>query len=349
MDNTIDAKAVLTSKRIRNAKLGLLVALFTGISNGFGGSVTDIASGMWPLSDPNYGVMLVIIAAYISAGLSDFFAGCWIFIWNKASRRPFAEYIRVLKTKIGLLLIVGGFLGGPLATGGFMAAIYLCGPTYALALSGLYPVVGTLASRITLKEKLPGRVWLGIIIVVIGAFIISYSPPDGEVRPYFAVGVAFAFLAAFGWGVEGSVVSYAGDMVDPNIAAGIWRTWGSGIFQLAIVLPLLSIFSGDIMRGWNILGQAINVGTPVAVMAIAGLGTGGAIYYFYQALNMCGIGRTMSFSATSSLWSIIWCLIFQAFGWLTFEVTGMAIAGSFILVAGVLLCISNPKDLIRLR
>jgi len=347
--NQVDPKDALMERRVKYAKMGLIVAIMTGVAQGFGGTVADIAGGMWPFYDETYGILTLIICAYITGGLIDFFNGCWIFIWNKATRRPLAEYIRIIKTKIGVMLIVGGFLGGPCATGALMVAIFLCGPTYALAICGLYPVFGVLSNWIVLKEKLPGRAWAGVIIVIVGATIISYSPPDGDIRPYFAVGIAFAIFSGFCYGVEGTFVSYAGDMVDPMTASGIWRCWVSGIFQIGIIVPVLSIFAGDITTGWTIVGQAFSTGTPVLAIIIAAIGTGGAIYGFYPALDMCGVGRTMALCSVAALWSIVWTSILSLFGIMTLEITGVAIVGCFVVITGALLCIANPKELIRLR
>ena len=348
--NAQDARAELMARRTKFAVLGMLLALLSGVGQALNGSMTGVASGMDPFSNPTYGLWMIVICSFICSGLHDFFSGIWILIFNKCLKRTFTEYIRLLRTKVGWLLIVGAALGGPLATCGAMAATYLCGPTYSLAISGAYPIVGTLAAVIFLKEKITPRAWIGIIIAVVGVLTVSYSPPDGESYPYFAIGIIFALLCALGWGTEGTFITYAGDMIDPNIGVGTFRSFGSGLFILLIAVPITGFIGHvGIGAGFEVLGAAISEGTPILVMVIAALGGGSSMYFFYQALNMCGNGRGMCINITSSLWSIPICLILQAMGLMNYEVSPRALIGAGIIVIGTMLSIASPKDLVDLR
>lgn len=352
MKNDLNAQNELMSRRMKYAKTGMLIALLSGVGQGFNASMTGVASGLWPFSDPAYTVIMLVICSFICSGLHDFFSGVWILIWNKASRRSITEYARLLKTKLGWLLLIGGMLGGPIATGGSMAATYLCGPTYSLAISSIYPLFGVVAGAIFLKEKISLRTWIGLIIAVGGVFIMSWAPPSGESYPFFAIGLFFAFLCAFGWGVEGTFVAYANDMLDPNIAVGTFRSFGSAIVLFLLIIPLTGLFGGvGAGAGFEILGDAIGAGTPVLVMALAALGGGSSMYFFYQALNSCGISRTMCINITSGIWSIPICLILEAIGVMNYEITGQAVIGAFVIVAGNLIALSktDQNDLVNLR
>ena len=352
MQNNLNAQNELMSRRLKFAKVGMLIALLSGIGQALNGSMTGLASGLWPVTDPSYTVITIVICSFICSGLHDFFSGCWILIWNKASRRSITEYIRLLKTKLGWLLMVGALLGGPVATGGAAAATYLCGPTYSLAISGIYPLIGVLCGVIFLKEKLTVRSGIGIVIAVAGVLIMSFSPPSGESFPYFTIGLMFAFLCAIGWGTEGVVAAYANDMLDPNISVGTFRSFGSGLFMLLIIIPLVGLFGGvGAGKGFEILGEAVGQGTPVLIMVIAALGGGSSMYFFYQALNSCGISRTMCINITSSIWSIPICLILEAMGFMEYEITTRAIIGAVVIVSGsiVALAKTDQQDLVSLR
>lgn len=248
--------------------------------------------------------------------------------------------------------MAGALLGGPVATGSAAAATYLCGPTYSLAISGIYPLIGVLCGVIFLKEKLTLRSAMGIIIAVLGVLIMSFSPPEGEFFPYFTIGLLFAFLCAVGWGAEGVFAAYANDMLDPNISVGTFRSFGSGLLMILIIIPLVGILGGvGAGTGFHILGHAMGQGTPVLIMAIAALGGGSSMYFFYQALNSCGISRTMCINITSSIWSIPICLILEACGLMEYEITGRAIIGAIIIVAGSIIALAktDEQDLVSLR
>lgn len=350
MENNLNAQKELMVQRVRFAKGGILLALLAGLGQGFNASMTGLASELYPFADPTYTVWMLIICSFICSGLHDFFSGCWILIFNKASKRSITEYIRLLKTRVGRLLIVGGMLGGPVATGSSMAATYLCGPTYSLAISGIFPIIGTLCGVLFLKEKITVRTWIGIVIAMIGVFLISYSPPSGESYPFFGIGLIFAFICAIGWGTEGAFVSYAGDMVDPNIGVGLFRSFGSAIVLLFLFVPITGILGGvGADEGFKILSEAVGAGTPVAIMAVAALGGGTSMYVFYQALNRCGISRTMCLNITSGIWSIPICIILEAAGLMDYDVSVRAIVGVFVVVFGTILSLSSPKELISLR
>ena len=346
----LNVKEAMLEQRVKFARIGLFIAAMTGVGLGLQSSMTGVAAELYPFADPSYGIWMLIICSFICSGLHDFTAGIWILIFNKVSKRSISEYIRLLKTKVGWLLIVGALLGGPVATASNMAATYLCNPTYSLAITGIFPIIGTLTGVIFLKEKVSLRTWMGIIIAIVGVFIVSYSPPSDEVYPYFGIGIIFALLAAIGWGTEGYFASYAADMVDPNIAVGTFRSFGSGLFILLIMVPITCVIGGvGGGTGFHILGTAFHEGAPILAMVVAALGGGTSMYSFYQSVNHVGVGRTTAFNVTGTLWSIPFCLILQAMGLMVYEVTPQAIIGAIITIIGVMLTIANPKQMITQR
>ena len=347
--SSLNAQQALDQRRTNFAKKGMIFAALGGITQGLNGSIGGIASGVAPFNNPEFTVWGIIVAAFITAGLLDFISGFWVMLYNKVSKRTITEYIRLIRTKVGIMLLGGALLGGPLATLGFMSSIFLCGATYGMAIFGLYPIVGALAGAIFLKEKLTARAWAGIVVAVVGAFIIGYAPPSAEVYPYFYVGLALAFMGACGGGLEGAVIGYANDMSDPQIAAGIFRTFGSGLIMLLIVAPTIGLIGGEGVISFHILGDAIANVSPVLIIALAALCSSTTIYMFYPAVNMCGVGRTMVLCVTSSGWSIVFGFLFRELGFAYYEITTQAIIGVIVLICGTALTVANPKKLISLR
>lgn len=86
-----------------------------------------------------------------------------------------------------------------------------------------------------------------------------------------------------------------------------------------------------------------------AFIAIAAL-TGGSCYVFwYKALNMTGVSRTMALNDTYVIWGLLFTWICAKFGWMEFSFTPNLVIGAIVLLIGVILVIANPKDLIRVR
>ena len=57
----LSAKEALEKKRMKFAKLGIVVGLGAGVAYGFQGVVLGKAGGMAPFADPAYGVWMICI------------------------------------------------------------------------------------------------------------------------------------------------------------------------------------------------------------------------------------------------------------------------------------------------
>lgn len=348
MDN-LNAQQALMQSRLRFAKKGILVGLLAGALWGLQGTIMGKVGGMAPFADPNFGVWMICIASLCTGAFHDFWAGIWITIYNVSTGRGLKEYFRLLKTKLGRLIVLGAIFGGPLATGCYLIGVNLCGATYTMAISGAYPVVGAFLGVFLFKEKISKRAWVGILLAVLGSLIVGYAPPEGGF-PYFYVGIAFAVIAGIFWALEGVTVTYANDMADPNISVGLYRTFFSGLFYTIIIIPIFCLIAKEgISAGWHIMGGAITAGTPLLLIAIAAIAGGVSYLSFYRAMNMTGVGRAMSLNITFSLWSIVFGFLFEAFGLIHYNVTMQAIIGVCIIVLGTIIVIANPKELLQLR
>ena len=76
--------------------------------------------------------------------------------------------IRTVISRSGLFLCTAALLGGPIGQLSYCLGILWAGPTYALALSALYPVVGCLLARLLLHQQVTLRMGIGIVLAEIG-------------------------------------------------------------------------------------------------------------------------------------------------------------------------------------
>ncbi|MDD4754145.1 MAG: DMT family transporter [Desulfitobacteriaceae bacterium] len=344
----VNAQQALIKHELSYAKRGLGWGILSGATWGLDGVLLTIAGFMAPFWVESYSLAMVIVACLASAAMHDLFAGGWVALYNTFTGR-WREYGRSLKTKPGKIVLMGAVMGGPVGMGGYLIGLNLAGATYALSISAIYPALGAILGVFILKERITPRVWFGIIACMIGAFVVSFSPPEGtDAYPYFYAGIFFSFLPAIGWACEGVISTYGMDMVDSDIALGMREAF-SGLLLLIIVVPIAGFLLGAGLAGWNIFGGAFAAGVPMLWVAAAGLSGGLSYVAWYKALNMTGVGRAMAFNVTYALWSIPFGLLFAAFGLYEFTVTTQAVIGAAIITFGTILVVANPKELLKLR
>jgi len=333
MDNTaIDSKIsmLLSKKELSHSKKGLIYGAISGASWGLDGVILGMALGMAPFTG---GATMTLYAAPIAgATLHDGFAAFWVFLYNLFTGR-WREYFRTLATKPGRIVCLSALFGGPIAMSGYLMGINLAGASYSLAITAMYPAVGSIAAVFILKEKIVPRVWAGIALCIVGAIIVSYTAPDGE-HPNFYLGLMVSLLATLGWGLEGVLSTFGMDMADPDIVIGI-REATSFFVYLIGVLPLAA--------GIIIFGKAF-VGISIIYLLAAGFLGGFSYILWYRALNMVGVGRAMALNITYALWGVL-------FSWLLtdMELTTNLILGSIVITVGTLFVVANPKELVSLR
>lgn len=320
----------LKEKRdIAFAKKGLAWALGSGIIWGAEGVVLGIALSMAPFADSP----LWLLAPLTASGMHDLIAGCWTLMFNWKTGR-LNEIARSIFTKPGLFVCFGALCGGPIGMGGYLVALKFAGPAYVLPITSLYPAVASVLAMIFLKEKICGRAWIGLLMCIAGAFIISYAPPEGGVNSHFYWGIGIALLATLGWGAEGVFATYGMDLLDPTVVLNIYQIVSSFLY-LFILLPLLG--------GWMILGGAM---TSFSGLVLVAAGFLGACCYilWYRAMNMTGVSRAMAMNITYALWGILFSAIFT-----DVQITQNLLWGALIITGGMVLVVGNPKDIANLR
>lgn len=205
-------------KELRYAKKGLALALMSGMIWSSDGLILGKGLAEEPFGSP----ALWLFAPLLAAGLHDFCAACLSLAINGAQGKG-REVIRTLRSKAGRACIWGALLGAPLGMGGYLMALSMAGPAYVLPITSLYPAIAALLALVFLKERVSLRAWGGLALCVIGAIAIGYTPPEGAGGGLFYLGIAFAFLAAFGWAAEGVCVTSGMDFIEPAVALNVYQ------------------------------------------------------------------------------------------------------------------------------
>ncbi|HHY26945.1 MAG TPA: DMT family transporter [Desulfitobacterium dehalogenans] len=313
------------------AQKGIGSGLYAGAAWGLDGVLMGIVLALAPFTNS----MSIFAAPLVGACLHDGFAALWVFIYNVIQGK-WRDYVRTLKTRPGKMIILAAILGGPIGMSCNMLGIFFAGPSYTAAITAAYPAIGTVLGAIFLKEKVPPRVGAGIVLAIIGAFIVGFVPPEGSAFPHFYLGIGLAAVAAIVWALEGVMSTYGMDLVDSDIAIGI-RDLTSFLVNFFIILPMF----GSVAYG--ILYSSFTSHTAWYIAGIALIG-GSATFAWYRAMNMTGVTRAMGLNITFALWSVF-------FGWLLniVQITPNLIIGVIVITLGTVLTIGAPKDFVNLR
>lgn len=231
------------------------MGILSGLTYGIYSTLVVVASNQEPLLK---NAALVAAVAFITCGLNDLIAGLWLLIWNVKNGKA-AELGRSINTFPGKMIIVGALLGGPIANGAYLLGLSMAGAS-AIPISATCALFGTLFAWIFLKQKLNLRVVIGMIICVLGAILINLVKPEGVSN--FTLGIICAFIAAISWGLEGTVSSFGGAILDSDVAVNI-RDFVSGIVILIAVVPIVG---GNVL-----LIETVKSASPMMWLCLSGL------------------------------------------------------------------------------
>lgn len=343
---TMTPQEAFNQRKIRMAISGMQVALLLPISaiiqNIFNQSLTDSVTSK--MSDK---IIISIIISITLLGMADICAGVGTFLFNTAKGKGLKEYRRTIGFKPAWMMLVSAAFGGPIATGMWMAATPFCGLTTVAVITSLGPILTAIFGFFILHEKINSRMFVGIVIVIIGAIVASWEGVSSGGSNYI-LGVILAFMAPIGFSLEGQFSTLASDLVDPNVGCGIFRCFGSGIMGL-IFMAVLAGVTGNMTA----YGQIFKIvfSDPRLLLFTVIMGLLGAVNYnsAYLAFNRTGPSRTLCIDSSRPVFSIILGYLFAAIGIQPYSATMMAVVGAFIVVCGLFLVIGNPRDLVNLR
>ncbi len=333
-------------------KKGILIALFSGLCYGFYTAFMTLgmSKGIWA---DWYGANTAGLSAFtitfllgaLGAATTDTCSAVWALL-IAVVRGKLGDFFRCLKTKPGLVMVVGALIGGPLASTAYVVGLMKAG-SIVVPISALCPAVGAILARVWFKQELNARMMLGIFICFLASLMIAIPSLGGDAPDGMFVGICFGFFAALGWGFEGCVCGYGTSMIDSEVGITI-RQVTSGLSNLIILVPIFGMMSGDV----NTLGlvvQSFTDGASLIYFALAGLGAYGAFMFWYKGNSMCGAALGMSCNGTFSFWGPFCCwiilgVIFGLDGW---SIPPIAWAAAVVMVIGIFTIALNPLDLLK--
>ena len=264
---------------------------------------------------------------------------------NVIAKGKFRDFLRTMRTKPGWIMVVAALFGGPIANTAYVIGLQMAG-SMAAPVSALCVAIGAILGRVLYKQELNLRMAGGIALCFVATVMIGGSAL-GAMNSEVILGCVVAFVAAWGWGIEGCVAGHGTALIDYEIGITI-RQCTSGIVNTLVLVPVMAILAGNIGLAPQLLGQAWTSGGSMGFFVISGFCAMLTFAMWYKGNSMCGAALGMALNGTYSFFTPLCCwillgLICREPGW---AVTPIGWISAAIMFLGILLIAMNPLDLI---
>jgi drug/metabolite transporter (DMT)-like permease len=217
-----------------------------------------------------------------------------------------------------------------------------------IPITALCPAIGAVLGRVLFKQELNARMLVGVFVCVGASIMLGSTGMGGDAPEGRLLGCLIALIAAFGWGVEGCVAGYGTTLIDYEIGITI-RQSVSGLSNLLILVPLMSMFAGDIGLAPKLIGDAVSSGPAIILFIVSGFFAMYAYSLWYKGNSMCGAPLGMACNGAYSFWGPFFCWILLGLfmgqdGWM---LQPIAWAAAVVMFLGICLIAFNPVDLFK--
>lgn len=273
--------------------------LFSGILWGLDTVVLGIALAMAPYFGTADAAAFASIA---SSFIHD--AGCaiWLLIYMGVRGR-LKDTVAALKTRSGLVVMLGALLGGPIGMTGYVIAINNIGPAYTAIISAFYPALGALLSFILLKERMSAKQIAALVVALFGVMAMGVISAGDSEMGNTTLGLAGAILAVIGWGSEAVLCAWGmkDDAVDNETALQIRETTSALVYGLVVV---------PVFGAWGIAASAIP-SFATGVVALSALAGTASYLFYYKGISLIGAAKAMALNISYSAWAVAFGFILQ--------------------------------------
>lgn len=153
-------------------------------------------------------------------------------------------------------------------------------------------VITSLVALLIFKEKISGRLWLGIAAITVSCIILSFESVEAF---QFSIGSLLILLAAVCWGFENNCTR---------------KISSSDPLEIVLIKGLCS-GTGSIIIGFSI-GERIEVANIWAIFAALGIGVvayGLSIFFYIYAQRLVGAAKTSAYYAINPFVAVIFSLL----------------------------------------
>jgi len=288
----------------------------TGTLFAFGASLALAGSFVFSKSVLNQVSMIHFGLLWFSLGV--IWNGAW-FLFRREHRSLRASW--GLKTRVAL--IIASLEGA--ATGLFYMAIKsMENPAVVSFIGNIGPVFVTIMGLTLLKERFKGSQLAGILVTILGVFVINYR--EGGFTGFLSPGALYVIAASFFF----ALATIAGRKYRENLNPGYMSLIRSFLLALAMALIFVAGPDAGILDISAQVWRDLLLGSFLETMLV--------IVFAYQALKMIEATRTSLIISSKGVWTLILAWIF-----LGVLPTGVQLAGGILTLAGVWLITRQPS------
>ena len=245
-----------------------------------------IAAASYAISIPLSKILLKEIPSTTLAGILYFGAGIGMLLITLSKGYIKKDNRNNLLVKSDLPYVIGMVALDILAPILLMLAINKSSTSVVSLLNNFEIVATTFIALIFFKEKVSGKLWIGIIFVTAASVILSI---DLDNKLTFSVGALLTLLACTCWGVENNFTRKISDKNTYQIV--IIKGLFSGIGSIIIGL----IFS-ETITNWLYVGFALILGF---------VSYGLSVFFYVLAQSKLGASKTSAYYALSPFIGVI--------------------------------------------
>jgi drug/metabolite transporter (DMT)-like permease len=264
----------------------------------------------------------------VMAAVLDSAAALFLFVRSGVAG-ALPRVLGLLTSRNALTLAACSLLGGPVFMGGYVLAVILAGPSYALTATATYPVFGALLAQRLLHQRLNRVAWLGVSAAGLGAAVTAVDASSSVDGGRTLVGVAIALTAALGLALEGIAATRAMAKVDADTAAAVRGLFSAALFAVV----LLAVPSGVSIA--LTVGKTRELWLPIVLAGFIG---GYSFAVWYHSMHKIGVARAMALNITYAMWGILFAWAFQHA-----RPSPLAVVGCVIVTAGAVVTIMSGE------
>lgn len=311
---------------------GLCIGILSGMLWGLNNFLFARGYALFPISNFSQKLDAFSLSIYIftvvCAAINDISAAMALLIFNGA-RGVLAIVKRHLFTKSGLFVCLAALLGGPIGQSSYFLGITFAGPSTALIITATYPIIGCILSYFFLHQKITPKMWIGILLSVLGAILVGYTPEEGDYS-YFSLGILCASLAAFCWGSEVVLSYYGMNDMDPDIAITLRECISGGVL-LFIVCITGKFFT---------LKELLQYSSGTFLLSGAGVIAGFSYLLWYAANKQIGCAKGMAANSTYVIWGVVCNTLYMGLHSISIQI----LIGCFCVMLGIILVSLNSSE-----
>lgn len=258
----------------------------------------------------------------------DAAAACFL-VSRLAVAGALVSALRVVWSRSGAMIAICGLLGGVVFMSGYVIALDLSGPTYALTVTAMYPVLGALFARALLDQRLNQIAWLGVVAAAAGTALTAFDAGSTPQGLRTLGGVAIALAAATGLALEGVVATKVMASVDPDGAMAVRQVFSAVLLALIVVA---------IPEGRSVAATVLASAHTAIPLLVAGAVGGYSFAVWYRSIRTIGVAKAMALNITYAMWGIV-------FAWVLAQSTTrpLVVVGCVVVTAGAVLVVMSEE------